>query len=149
MLHINILRSNISRLVLVFFQLQWSPDNMTTIVTHVESGLNSEHVLLMSFIYTENCILVLKQMVLISRVVLILSGLNRGTSLYIWLTKQTILWGLKSQNVFFFKLQNMNKSTACGTNACLLAFRVMPLVLQQHLVMMIRYSKCDVDTLVH
>ena len=49
----------------------------------VESGLNSEQVSLMSVIYIEKCILVLKQVVLIARVVLILSGLYSGILLYI------------------------------------------------------------------
>ena len=58
-----------------------------------------------------------------------------------------------------------NKSTACGTNACLsgtiiihkilvknwhnskaIDFRVMPLVLQLHLVIMSKYSNFGVDT---
>ena len=48
----------------------------------VESGLISEQVSLMRLSNIEKCILVLKQVVLIARVVLILSGLNNGTSLY-------------------------------------------------------------------
>ena len=40
-----------------------------------ESGLNSEQVSLMRPIYIEKCISILKQIVLIERVVLILSGL--------------------------------------------------------------------------
>ena len=48
----------------------------------VRNGLNSEQVLLMRPIYIENCILVLKQVVLIARVVLILSGLYSGILLY-------------------------------------------------------------------
>ena len=47
----------------------------------IESGLNSEQVSLMKTIYIENCILVLKQVVLVARVVLISSGLNSGTLL--------------------------------------------------------------------
>ena len=44
----------------------------------VESGLNSEQVPLTRPTYTEKCILVLKQVVLIERVVLLISGLNNG-----------------------------------------------------------------------
>ena len=53
----------------------------------VEFGLNKEQVslILMRPIHFKNCILVLKQVVLISRVVLIMSGLNCGTLLYIYL----------------------------------------------------------------
>ena len=47
----------------------------------VESGLNSEQVPLMRPIYIENCILVLKKVALIVRVVLISSGLYSGTLL--------------------------------------------------------------------
>ena len=48
----------------------------------VKSGLNnSEQVSLMRPIYIENWILVLKQVVLIARIVLISSGLYRGTLL--------------------------------------------------------------------
>ena len=46
-----------------------------------ESGLNSDQVSLMRPIYIEKSILVLKQVVLIARVVLNLSGLNTGTLL--------------------------------------------------------------------
>ena len=48
----------------------------------VENGLNSEEVSLMRPIYIENCILVLKEMVLIVRMVLISSGLYSVTLLY-------------------------------------------------------------------
>ena len=51
----------------------------------VESGLNiqcSDQVSLMRPIYIENCISVLKQVVLIARVALIASGLYSRTSLY-------------------------------------------------------------------
>ena len=48
----------------------------------VESGLNySEQVSLLRPIYTENCILILKQVVIIARMVLILGGLYSGTLL--------------------------------------------------------------------
>ena len=45
-----------------------------------ESGLNTEQVSLMMPIYIEKCILVLKQVVLIERVVLILGGLYSKTT---------------------------------------------------------------------
>ena len=45
----------------------------------VNSGLNDEQVSFMSPVYIENCISVLKQVVVIVRVVSILSGLYRGT----------------------------------------------------------------------
>ena len=47
-----------------------------------ENGLNSEQVSLMRPNYIKKYILVLKQVVLIERVVLILSGLYSGTLLY-------------------------------------------------------------------
>ena len=43
----------------------------------VESGLNNEQVSLMRPIYIENCISVLKQVILIARVVFISGGLDR------------------------------------------------------------------------
>ena len=52
-------------------------------------GLNSKQVSLMRPIYIEKCILVLKQVVLIARMVLFLSGLFSGTLLY----KETMNWG--------------------------------------------------------
>ena len=48
----------------------------------LESCLNSDQVSLMRPIYIENCIMELKQVVLIARVVFILSGLYNGTLLY-------------------------------------------------------------------
>ena len=50
-------------------------------LVYVECGHNTEQVSLIRPIYIEKCILVLKQVVLIARVVLILSGLNSGTLL--------------------------------------------------------------------
>ena len=63
----------------------------------VESGLNSEQVSLTKPIYIEKWILVMKQVVLIVRVVLILSGLYNETLLN-KNTKNAILVKL-SQNV--------------------------------------------------
>ena len=57
-----------------------------------DSGLNSEQFSLMRPIYIENCFLVLKQVVLIARMVLISSGLYKGTLLctykYVWKVTQ-------------------------------------------------------------
>ena len=47
----------------------------------VKSGLNIESFLLLRSIYTEHCILVFKQVVLIARAVLTPSGLNRAALL--------------------------------------------------------------------
>ena len=58
----------------------------------VKSGLDSEQVSLMRPIFIENFILVLKQVVLIARVVLILSGLNSGTSLYLGGIKKIVIY---------------------------------------------------------
>ena len=55
-----------------YIQLKGSPDNKTTII---KSGLNDEQVSLTRPIYIEKCILARKQVVLIARVVLSLSGL--------------------------------------------------------------------------
>ena len=48
----------------------------------VEGGLNSEQVSLMRPIYTEKCILVLKQVILIARVILIIAELYSITNLF-------------------------------------------------------------------
>ena len=50
-----------------------------------ECGFNSEQVSLMRPIYFENCIMVLKQVVFIAKVVLISSGLYSRTLLYSFL----------------------------------------------------------------
>ena len=50
----------------------------------VESGLNSGQVSLMRQLYIKKCFLVLKQVVLIARVVLISGDLNNGTLLYMF-----------------------------------------------------------------
>ena len=57
----------------------------------VENGHNSEQVSLMRPIYIENCILVLKQVVLMARVVLISNGLNSQTLLYLYIRRYTYL----------------------------------------------------------
>ena len=54
---------------------------ITPLMVLVENGLNSEQVSLKKTIYIENCILVIKQLVL-TRVVLISSGLYSGTLMY-------------------------------------------------------------------
>ena len=51
-------------------------------MTLVESGFNSEQVSLMRPFDIEKCVLVLKQVVLIARVILISKGLYSGTLLY-------------------------------------------------------------------
>ena len=51
-------------------------------IVFVESGLNSEQVSLMTPIYIKNAFLVLKQVVLIARVVFLVSGLYSGILLY-------------------------------------------------------------------
>ena len=50
----------------------------------VQSGLNNEQVSLVKPIYIEKYILVLKQVVLLARVVLISNGPHRGILLYIY-----------------------------------------------------------------
>ena len=50
----------------------------------VKSGYNSKQVSIMRLIYIDKYILVLKQVVLIARVVLILSGLNRENLLKVY-----------------------------------------------------------------
>ena len=47
----------------------------------IESGINNVQISLMRTINIEKCSLVLKEVVLIERVVLISSGLNKGTLL--------------------------------------------------------------------
>ena len=57
----------------------------------IKSGLNGEQVSLMRPIYTEKCILVLKHVVLITRVVLMSSGLFSGILLYLKIVLERVL----------------------------------------------------------
>ena len=81
---------------------------------HVKVVLsNCEQVSLIRPIYIEHCILVLRQVVLIARVVLIPSGLNNETSLYlpqfsIFYRKKSV--GINDSNAYCMKTKTYYRS---------------------------------------